>query len=302
MTTPTLDDPPATTPSRVGQSQSAFVAAWDAFLAWLFAFVPQMQTVITWVADQITAAETAATNAANSATDATTNGAAQVTLAEAEVAKATAQADRAEDARDIASAIGNYREEYNPASTYQIGESVSLSGTFWRALTVNTGVTPVEGANWSQILRALTPNVEQSVKTDTATNSSSTWASTGLSVTITTQDDASKVDVSAVLAIGIAGGGRPGFRITRGGTPLTQGDAAGSRERVHVGGSAANANTLSSAALEYLDSPGAAGSYTYTLEFQASSGTVHINRTDGDTDSALFQRGSSTLTAREVLP
>ena len=48
----------------------------------------------------------------------------------------------------IAAGAANYQGDYNAGTTYQIGESVSYSGRRYVAKTVNTGVTPVDGANW----------------------------------------------------------------------------------------------------------------------------------------------------------
>jgi hypothetical protein len=54
-------------------------------------------------------------------------------------------------AAPAAIAAANYQGEYNPAATYLIGQSVSHGGTRWYAKTVNTGVAPVDGANWGPI-------------------------------------------------------------------------------------------------------------------------------------------------------
>lgn len=59
------------------------------------------------------------------------------------------------DARDIALAAANYRGEYAAGTTYQIGQSVSYLNEFFFAKTVNTGVTPVQGANWQRYPRLL---------------------------------------------------------------------------------------------------------------------------------------------------
>lgn len=48
-------------------------------------------------------------------------------------------------------AIANFRGAYSAGTTYQIGQSVLYSDQFWMALTANTGVTPVEGANWKNV-------------------------------------------------------------------------------------------------------------------------------------------------------
>lgn len=48
-------------------------------------------------------------------------------------------------------AIANFKGVYAAGTTYQIGESVLYNNFFWLALTVNIGVTPVEGANWKNV-------------------------------------------------------------------------------------------------------------------------------------------------------
>lgn len=50
-----------------------------------------------------------------------------------------------------ASALTNYKGAYSAGTTYQIGHSVVYLSSFWIALSVNTGVSPVEGANWTNI-------------------------------------------------------------------------------------------------------------------------------------------------------
>lgn len=61
---------------------------------------------------------------------------------------AAASASAAAISANIASGAANYRGDYNALTTYQIGQSVSNAGRRWVAKTVNTGITPVEGANW----------------------------------------------------------------------------------------------------------------------------------------------------------
>ena len=59
-----------------------------------------------------------------------------------------ADAAIAQASASIATGAANYQGDYNAGTTYQIGESVSYSGRRYVAKTVNTGVTPVDGANW----------------------------------------------------------------------------------------------------------------------------------------------------------
>ena len=60
----------------------------------------------------------------------------------------TADAAAAEAAAAIAAGAANYQGDYNAGTTYQIGESVSYTGRRYVAKTVNTGITPADGANW----------------------------------------------------------------------------------------------------------------------------------------------------------
>ena len=47
--------------------------------------------------------------------------------------------------------VANFKGVYSAGTTYQIGQSVLYTDFFWMALTINTGVTPVEGANWTNV-------------------------------------------------------------------------------------------------------------------------------------------------------
>lgn len=57
----------------------------------------------------------------------------------------------AENSALIAQAVGNYRGAYSAGTTYQIGNGVLYNNLIWVALTINTGITPVEGANWRNV-------------------------------------------------------------------------------------------------------------------------------------------------------
>lgn len=70
---------------------------------------------------------------------------------DADAATAAAAALDAEAAASIAAGVADYQGAYNAGTTYQIGQSVSYSGSLFVANTVNTGITPVNGANWFEI-------------------------------------------------------------------------------------------------------------------------------------------------------
>jgi hypothetical protein len=107
---------PLPTPPSRSQSPATFSTDADAFLGALPAFATEANALATDVnADEISAAA-AATAAANSA--------------------------------NIAVGAANYKGDYNAGTTYQIGQSVTSGGRQWVAKTINTGITPVAGANW----------------------------------------------------------------------------------------------------------------------------------------------------------
>jgi hypothetical protein len=66
----------------------------------------------------------------------------------ADEASAAASATTATNAASIAVGAANYQGNYNAGTTYQIGQSVTSGGRQWVAKTINTGITPVAGANW----------------------------------------------------------------------------------------------------------------------------------------------------------
>ena len=146
-------------------------------------------------------------------------------------------------------------------------------------------------------------NVAQTVKTDTfSTTSSSFTTVTGLSVAITPTSATAKVLVICQITYSSAGSNYGSFKMTRGGTDVYRGDAAGSRTRsVFAGdGDAAFADHAWSGAIVFLDSPATTSSTTYQVEAAAGLGTLYVNRSFDDVDDARFVRGASSITAIEV--
>lgn len=77
-----------------------------------------------------------------------TDANAQATYLDGLATAVDADAAIAAASASIATGAANYQGEYNAGTTYQIGQSVSYSGRRFVAKTPNTGVTPVDGANW----------------------------------------------------------------------------------------------------------------------------------------------------------
>lgn len=142
--------------------------------------------------------------------------------------------------------------------------------------------------------------VAQTVKTSSFSTTSATF------VEVTDLDNhqvvvpgaSDKVLIRAVLQVSLsAQTDLLSMRLTRGGTVLTQGDAASNRARVHAGTFEVSAGYgLATIVMEYLDTPGA-GTHSYAVEMKIGGGlTGYVNRGTSDADAAYVPRGVSTLT------
>lgn len=70
---------------------------------------------------------------------------------DADAVAAVAAASAAATSATNALAASNYKGDYAAGTTYQIGAMVTYSGSRYVAKTINTGVTPVDGANWYKV-------------------------------------------------------------------------------------------------------------------------------------------------------
>ena len=149
--------------------------------------------------------------------------------------------------------------------------------------------------------------VVQAVKTDTASTTSSTLATTGLEASITPSATSSKVLILISANLGTKDDVAPYFQINRGSTVLTGalGDAAGSRVRTAARTQQQySIYSIFPVPIIYLDSPSSTSALTYKLMWAqgvpGSSNASYINRTATDTDSAGYGRSSSTITVMEI--
>ena len=140
-------------------------------------------------------------------------------------------------------------------------------------------------------------------KTDVVSSSSTSYLDiSGLSLSITPTATNSKI----FITVDISGGhsdGSANYRITRGGTVITQGDSAGSRRQVMFQRGAQSGNKMDGVGTNFLDSPNTTSATTYQVQWsiQNAGVNIYLNRSADDTDNESFPRGTSTLTIMEVL-
>jgi hypothetical protein len=140
--------------------------------------------------------------------------------------------------------------------------------------------------------------VVQATKTDTASVTGQAFSSV-FTGSITPSATTSRILIFGMLALG-GNGQYPMIRLTRSATNVLQGDAAGSRIRVLTQTHPIN-NAMVNAVISVVDSPATTSAITYEIEIASqSSGTVYLNRSSADTDSANFARASSTLIFMEI--
>ena len=150
-------------------------------------------------------------------------------------------------------------------------------------------------------------NVVQTVKTDTFTTTSATFADvTGMSVSITPSSATSKVLLICQFNYGVQPDRGALFKMLRGSTDIYVGAASSSRIQGAAGGYLQGPtqadNFTFNVALVFVDSPGVASATTYKLQTRraSSAATVSVNRSHTDPNSANGLRSASSITAIEV--
>jgi hypothetical protein len=144
--------------------------------------------------------------------------------------------------------------------------------------------------------------VVSTIKTDTFSTSSTSWTDvTGLTASITPSATSSKVLVIASVTgthdVGVQQGG---IRTMRDSTAIFVGDTAGNRL---LGNDlrAASGDGTRCISVVVLDSPNTTSATTYKIQaINSGAGTMHINRSDTDSDGSGFFRSASSITVLEV--
>jgi hypothetical protein len=157
---------------------------------------------------------------------------------------------------------------------------------------------------WEAVTNAgIGSNVVQTVKSDTFTTTSTSFVDiTSFSVSITPTSASSKVLVLVDLAAqGVQASRSLQAKLLRGSTDIYVGDTAGSRTRAALMSESNSASTVRNI-INFLDSPATTSSTTYKVQIRTNTAgqLVYVNRTVTDTDSDVFVRVASSITAIEV--
>ena len=149
----------------------------------------------------------------------------------------------------------------------------------------------------------------QTVKTDTASSTTSSFTDTGFNVAITPTATSSKIMV--IVSVQFGQNYSTLFRLARdiggaGYNAICIGDAASSRQRTTGGsdGSATGGDTgdVSSWNTTFIDSPSTTSAVTYRAEwFVESGGTGYFNRSQEDVNNTHCPRSASQITVLEIL-
>ena len=172
-------------------------------------------------------------------------------------------------------------------------------------ITIPSGATITNSGTASGFGKVL--QVVSAVKTDTASTTSSTLASTGLEASITPSSTSNKVLILISANMGTKDDVAPYFQINRDSTVLTGalGDAASSRVQTAARTQQQySIYNIFPVPIIYLDSPSSTSALTYKLMWAqgapTSSFVSYLNRSQQDADTGYSGRSSSTITLMEI--
>ena len=185
------------------------------------------------------------------------------------------------------------------------GEKTLAEGQFGYIEATNT-TQYYDGAAWLA-LGGKVGQIISTTKTDTfsaAVNTTFSGNVTGLTATITPTSASSSILISGTIctASSLNASYAP-IRIMRGATAIGVGTSTGSRTAVTT--LAMNETDSASASplpFNFLDSPATTSATTYALQvYSVGNGTIYVNRSQIDTDTANYYRSISTITVMEIL-
>ena len=144
--------------------------------------------------------------------------------------------------------------------------------------------------------------VVSTTKTDTFSTASSSFTDiTGLSASITPKSISNKILVTAHVTAG-CNGNSSYFKVLRGATDISVGDAASNRARISFWAPPTSSYEAVTVSFTYLDSPSTTSSTVYKIQGRSNAGaTMYINRGEGDRDTTAYDaRATSSITLTEI--
>ena len=167
----------------------------------------------------------------------------------------------------------------------------------------NSSTLTIPNEGFGRILQ-----IVQHYRTDVGSEdvAAGTKSGAGMTKTITTTANDRKVLVSFDVCVSAAGpANRIGVTIKRGGTEIAlSDDTSDNKLRDTVGVKQGDVNAMYICSFQYLDTPGNAADYTYTLHFNTGSSStreVFLNRASTESNHNYRFRATSHLTLAEVV-
>ena len=146
--------------------------------------------------------------------------------------------------------------------------------------------------------------VQSFVYTDSdKNNSGSTFADTGLTVSITPTATSSKIMVTAQVSMGASTNYRFAIRLVRGSTDIFVGDSSGDRTLATAAHQGSGSTKIDiTFPVMFLDSPSTTSATTYKIQaaVEQSSGTWYLNRGGQNNDNSTVYVAASSITVMEI--
>lgn len=137
--------------------------------------------------------------------------------------------------------------------------------------------------------------------TATFTTASTTLVDiTGLTLNITPTSDINLIDFDNTTTFSGSAAIAVSFLVLRGSTGILAGVAASNRIALSTETLSANAATMDQISIRGFDNPASTSAQTYKLQTRVGAGTMSLNRSFTDTDTAAFGRGVSIIRLTEI--
>lgn len=203
-----------------------------------------------------------------------------------------------------------------PNASATLNKIIKSDGTNWVASTetyaapgTSGNVMTSDGTNWTSasasgsLPSGTLFNFQFTTLTTVFTTTSTSFTDiTGLSVTITPTSSSNKILVRAVVGVDAASAtSAAAFQLVRGSTPIGIGTSVGSRTACTTQSSAPGVSQMASATLEWVDTPATTSATTYKVQILTNvAGTVGVNASSTDTNTAQFPRTVSIISVCEI--